>query len=284
MGGYVAKLAFMPPNNSPQIRHPYDMITTTSRHKIPMQFFSHPQAKSTILFSHGNAEDLPLSEEYVKYLGEELRTNIAWYDYPGYSVSVDKNGNKIIPSEGYAYEAIEETYSHILKQYNVKPETVILMGRSLGSGPTTEMAKRLSDRGTPPQGVILVSALLSCVRVAFFTQSSVTLPIDMFVNRSKIHKIKAPIFIMHGDTDEVINVYHGQTLYEIIKESEHAYEPWWIPGAGHNDIEHLHGKLFLSKLKDFITFTEERRGNKMEIDPPIIVEKEEDGTSSSFCI
>ncbi len=50
------------------------------------------------------------------------------------------------------------------------------MGRSLGTGPTTDLASR-----EPVGGVILQSPLLSAIRVVMDTK--VTLPVDIFVNQ-----------------------------------------------------------------------------------------------------
>jgi hypothetical protein len=44
------------------------------------------------------------------------------------------------------------------------------------------------------------------------------LPIDIFISKDKIGKIKAPIFIMHGTIDQVINVNHGRDLFGLINK------------------------------------------------------------------
>lgn len=65
------------------------------------------------------------------------------------------------------------------------------MGRSLGTGPTVEFASKNNVRAT-----ILQSPLLSAIRVVVNTR--VTLPIDIFASINKIHKVKAPVLVIHG--------------------------------------------------------------------------------------
>jgi len=121
------------------------------------------------------------------------------------------------------------------------------MGRSLGTGPTCELGSK-----RPVKGVILQSPLMSAVRVV--VNSKVTLPIDIFANLDKIRKVKAPVFIIHGMKDEVIDVSHGQTLFKLTEGTPSEYAPWWIPNAGHNDIEYKFEAVYLSKLAEFLQY------------------------------
>jgi hypothetical protein len=85
------------------------------------------------------------------------------------------------------------------------------MGRSLGTGPTSDIA---ADSDYPVGACILQSPFLSAVRVVKHTPF--TLPIDIFATQDKIHKIKAPLFIMHGTEDEVINFQHGEVSFGFV--------------------------------------------------------------------
>ena len=108
MGSVVEKQAFLPPPPS-HIKNEESMVwmTTKSGHKIPGLLFRAENAKITILFSHGNAEDLGGIEEWLEYLRDSLRVNVFGYDYSGYSFSRDKDGNPIAsPSEKFAYEVL----------------------------------------------------------------------------------------------------------------------------------------------------------------------------------
>uniref|UniRef100_A0A7S2PBQ2 Peptidase S9 prolyl oligopeptidase catalytic domain-containing protein n=1 Tax=Zooxanthella nutricula TaxID=1333877 RepID=A0A7S2PBQ2_9DINO len=74
---------------------------------------------------------------------------------------------------------------------------------------------------------------------------------DVFQNVSKIRKVHAPVFIIHGTHDEEIPQDHGRALYEACPV-ELAYDPWWVKEAGHNDIEINHRQLYFEHLAAFL--------------------------------
>jgi pimeloyl-ACP methyl ester carboxylesterase len=78
--------------------------------------------------------------------------------------------------------------------------------------------------------------------------SPLTLWFDIFANVDHIHKIKCPVLICHGDSDEVINVRHGQVLHSMLKT---PFPPLWLEGAGHNNIETNYFSPFSRKLTEF---------------------------------
>mmetsp|Transcript_13258 Transcript_13258/g.26948 ORF Transcript_13258/g.26948 Transcript_13258/m.26948 type:complete len:318 (-) Transcript_13258:1277-2230(-) len=188
----------------------------------------------TILFSHGNAEDLGLILPYAEEIGSLLRCNMVCYDYSGYGVSKGHSG----PSEKNFYADIEAVYDYLTATKGIEASRIILAGRSLGSGPTCHLAQRRDVRG-----VILISPIASCIRVVF-DMGRVTLPFDMFCNLDKIHRIEAPVLIIHGDADEVVPFTHGQSLYDKLVQHQTTphgprpiIQPLWLAGGDHNTIE-----------------------------------------------
>jgi len=248
MGGYVAKQAFLPPPVTPitQVNDVTFITMPRSKHKIPVLHIKHPSnPEFTILFSHGNAEDVGVSEGWFYELSEKLKVNFVAFDYSGYGESKTKDGQQILqPSESYCFENVKAVYQHLTEDCKIPANKVIVMGRSLGSGPTVELASK-----NPVRAVILQSPLLSAVRVVM--KSPFTLPFDLFANVDKIAKIKAPVFIIHGSVDQVVPQFHGKELYNQIPQ-KYAFEPYWISGAGHNDIEYRFHEEYLSKLRGFL--------------------------------
>lgn len=161
---------------------------------------------------------------YSKALASELSANVLCYDYSGYGLSTGR------PSENALYANITAAHTHLIHERAVDAKRLILLGRSLGSGPTIELATRLRDKLA---GVILVSALTSVVRVAMPTPFG-TPPFDMFANVDKISKVSVPVCCVHGMDDTVVPVAHGRTLS---RRARYALEPLWVAGAGHNDLE-----------------------------------------------
>lgn len=67
------------------------------------------------------------------------------------------------PTECNTYADIEAVYECLQEKYGIAEEDIILYGQSVGSGPTVDLASRLTNL----RGVILHSPLLSGVRVLF---------------------------------------------------------------------------------------------------------------------
>ena len=72
-------------------------------------------------------------------------------------------------------------------------------------------------------------------------------------NIDKIGDVRCPVFVLHGSEDEVVPFWHGQQLY-LATHKEWRYEPFWVKGAGHNNIEFLcrDNGVFHAKLREFL--------------------------------
>ena len=198
----VAKLAFLPPAASYEVDWQELLWLRTKRgQRIPAVFVPWPGAKFTILFSHANAEDLGLIFGHLKTLSEVLQVNVMGYEYTGYGQSTGT------PSEAACYDDIVAAFGWLIKEKNLLPSEVILFGRSIGSGPTVELASR-AEVG----GIILQSAFTSCIRVAYDLKHTVG---DIFCNIKKLHKVKCPALIIHGTRDDVVTLQHGKALFSL---------------------------------------------------------------------
>ena len=208
-----------------------------------------------MLFSHGNAEDLGLIYDWFREFARALKVNVLAYDYTGYGLSQNEGER---PSEADVLADVEAAFDYLANVLNIKPETIILYGRSLGSGPSCHLAQLQSKRGQSVAGVILQSPLMSAFRVALRFRFS--LPGDAFCNIDKVSSINSPVFIIHGTHDEVVPFSHGQELYLALQENS-KYRPFWVDNAGHNNIELLcrENDEFFHRLKDFIRFVESRK-------------------------
>lgn len=195
-----------------------------------------PNARFTILFSHGNAVDLGQMSSFYLGLGSRLNCNIFSYDYSGYGMSTGK------PSEKNLYADIDSSWHALRTRYGISPENVILYGQSIGTVPTVDLASRYEVGA-----VILHSPLMSGMRVAF-PNTRRTWFFDAFPSIDKVPKVTSPVLVIHGTEDEVIDFSHGLAIYE---RCPRAVEPLWVEGAGHNDVE-LYGQ-YLERLRQFVT-------------------------------
>lgn len=186
----------------------------------------------TILYSHGNAEDVGLAIPYLEALSERTGCNVFAYEYTGYSLTEGS------PSEQGLYDSIQAAYEYLLAKNKVDPDTIFIFGRSIGSGPSTDLASKL--RRHECAGLILQSPLESGMRVfSGPTLATIGSPWDPFKNTDKIEKVQVPVLIIHGEADSVVPVLNGKNLYAKAKKKGTAVKPMWVPGRGHNDMPEL---------------------------------------------
>ncbi|PIN03327.1 putative alpha/beta hydrolase [Handroanthus impetiginosus] len=259
MGGVTssiaAKLAFFPPTPPsytvvsdescggalciPEVPRREDVnvlrLRTRRGNDIVAVHVSHPKANATMLYSHGNAADVGQMYELFVELSLRLRVNLIGYDYSGYGQSTGK------PTECNTYADIDAVYECLKEQYRVKDEQLILYGQSVGSGPTVDLASRVPDL----RGVVLHSPILSGLRVLYPVKR--TYWFDIYKNIDKIGSINCPVLVIHGTADDVVDCSHGKQLWELCKVK---YEPVWIKGGGHCDLE-LYPD-FVKYLKKFV--------------------------------
>lgn len=271
MGALVSALAFPVPDRkyseedwATQGDRVVWLTTKESKLKVPALHLRRANTKAssnkqrfTIIYSHGNAEDVGISIGYLQLLSSACDVNVLAYEYPGYSIAEGKT-----PSEAYCYEAIEAAYDHLTQTEGIPASKIVLLGRSLGTGPTVHLASKEAGLA----GTILQSPLESGIRAVIGPCTSLALyGIDIFQNYAKISSVEGPVFIVHGTVDTVVPCANGKNLYAQLQEREHhakvAYDPVWIPGRGHNDMPHEYCfRLFGS----FLEFLEQREKQQQQ--------------------
>ena len=208
-------------------------LTSSDGAKISAIYLANPDATYTILFSHGNAEDIGDDQALLERIRAAGFAVFA-YDYQGYGTSEGK------PSERHAYDDEDAAYNFLVQSMQIQPNRIIAFGRSVGSGPAADLASR-----RPVAGPILESAFTSAFRV--MTRVSV-LPFDKFDNLRKIKSVHCPVLIIHGTQDSVINAFHGRKLFAAANEPK---QQLWVQGANHNDVAFVGGARYSDSLKEF---------------------------------
>ncbi|XP_073296171.1 uncharacterized protein [Primulina huaijiensis] len=214
-------------------------VKTKRGTEIVAVYVKNPTAKLTLLYSHGNAADLGQMYDLFSELSIHLRVNLMGYDYSGYGQSTGK------PSEQNTYADIEAAYECLQETYGAKEEDIILYGQSVGSGPTLDLASRLSRL----RAVVLHSAILSGLRVMYPVKR--TYWFDIYKNIDKIPLVQCPVLLIHGTADDVVDCSHGKQLWELCRDK---YEPLWVKGGNHCDLE-LYPE-YIKHLKKFISAIE----------------------------
>jgi len=245
MGGLFSRILFQPPQPTYTLDG-QDLVWLQTRlgECIPMIFLPCPRAKWTILFSHANSEDIGFVYEWEE-LVFHLRVNVAMYDYTGYGLS---SGT---PSEEAVYADIEAVHQYLTTTLKIPQDTIVVYGRSLGSGPSVELASQRDDQGALKcRGVIIQSGFSSAFRVASqFFMGLATIRGDRFCNIDKVSQVGCPIFIIHGTRDTLVYKQHGEAMAE---KAKHKYDPLWIEDGSHNNLEIYWKGTLISNIRDFL--------------------------------
>jgi len=207
---------------------------------IPAFFIQRDDAHFTLLFSHGNAEDLGLIIRNFWEVSHVLQVNIFAYEYTGYGMSSGSG-----PQETSVNSDIECAFKYLRDVLQVKWEQIVLYGRSIGTGPSCHLAARTAVRG-----LVLQSPMLSIYRIVFHLRFS--LPGDPFQNIRKVRSVCTQVFIVHGTRDEIVPCWHGQALYEACEKRGIAYGAHWVEGADHNNLEIQAGETFYEHIGKFL--------------------------------
>jgi len=168
--------------------------------------------RHVVIFSHGNAEDIGYAEPSLQEL-HGFGVDVVAYDYRGYGHSEGK------PSERGTYRDIEAVYNYVRR--TDPQQGIVVMGRSLGGGPSTELA-----RVKPVAGLILEStytSILDVVKLGWLGK--------IYHNLGKIADVDCPVFIVHGDRDQVIPFEHSVKLHARAREPKTFLR---VPGGPHD--------------------------------------------------
>jgi pimeloyl-ACP methyl ester carboxylesterase len=205
-----------------------------------------PSNKVVLMF-HGNGYVL---EQAAGATGEvialhQLGANLLIVDYRGYGSS-----SPGIPNETRVYEDARSALHYLLNQRHLRIREVIFMGRSIGTGPATQLALEHPDAG----GLILESAFTSVPEAAKAIWYLRAFPLSLFIhnrfdNRSKIGSVHVPVFITVGTEDTLTPPEMATALFQHANLPKQLY---LVPGAGHNDIVSVGGQTLESRLSGFI--------------------------------
>lgn len=198
--------------------------------------FKEENAKGVILYFHGNAGNLVRWGE----LNDEFRIHgydLFIMDYRGFGKSKGTQNEKAFFEDAIrCYQYLTDYYSN---------DEIIIYGRSMGSGPASYLASKISVKH-----LILETPFYS---MAGLFQSYYPILPNLFSFKFKfknfkyLKQVKYPITIFHGTNDFVVPYAGAKKLQESLKESD---EYITIEGGTHNDLNIFHA--YQSKLSEIL--------------------------------
>lgn len=225
-------------------------IETKDGGKISALYLSEPNSEFTILYSHGNAEDIGDIREVLETFRDK-GFSVLSYDYRGYGTS---DGT---PSGENAYKDAEAAYEYLVEKLGCPPDRIIALGRSLGGAVAMHLAcrKKLA-------GLILESSFITAFRVVTHIPM---IPFDKFRNIDKIKKVQCPVLVIHGKDDRIVPFWHGEKLFEAANEPKLRF---WVDEAGHNDLFWVAGTRYWDAIKEFTGVVQKNRQNSANQESP----------------
>ncbi|MBD2843098.1 alpha/beta hydrolase [Erythrobacter rubeus] len=202
-----------PAPQSPAVLVPgYQEVTLQTLDGLALRSFFKPAEAGmpTVVYFHGNAGNLGgavVSNNALVAHG----MGALLVEYRGYG------GNDGAPSEEAFYSDAEAAVAWLTER-NIRPDELIFIGNSIGSGVATEMASRY-----PPRALILIAPFTSLPGAA--AENLWWLPVeqlmrDRFDNLAKIPHVDVPILIQHGSADQLIPPSHGRTLSQATQRAQ----------------------------------------------------------------
>jgi len=174
------------------------MLETEDQIPVAARLWKKHGSNTLVLLFHGNFEDLGQLDIVSKGI-MKLGFSVLSIDYRGYGLSEGK------PNERNCY-ADARLLVQKAQALGYRSSDIILWGRSIGSGPATQLATEINARA-----LVLESPFITAFRT---TTHIPLLPFDRFNNLSKMTKVTSPLLIIHGKRDRIIPAWHSSKLIE----------------------------------------------------------------------
>lgn len=223
------------------------------------------EPKATVLFLHGNAQNLTSHVAYVDWL-PEAGYNVLVVDYRGYGLSPGEPSRKGVLADAHS------AYDFARQQPGSTPDKMILLGQSLGGANALALAGREKLPGL--KAVVADSAFSNYGRIGREKVLQIPVlgyllwpfsPLIVSGGLSPDTTVKniapVPLLLMAGDKDEVVLPSHSDRLFEKAGEPKLI---WILSGAGHTEALGRFRAGTMPRLLKFFDYA--LSGNQADLD------------------
>ena len=147
-----------------------------------------------LIWYHGNAGNIGDRLHNARWFVDRLGVSVVLVDYRGYGRSGGSPDEAGVYADGLAvYDAVAARA--------VRPERIVLFGRSLGGAVALEVALHRRAGAIALESVFRSVRALAREHYPFVPGSLVRTRMD---NVSKIARVGAPVLVLHGDRDSIV--------------------------------------------------------------------------------
>lgn len=198
--------------------------------------FKTPNPKGLVFYLHGNAGSLDSWGSIAKNY-TDLGYDIFILDYRGFGKSEGK-----IENQDQIYQDLTFVYNKLITKYD--RNKVVIIGYSIGTGLATYLASIENPKKLILQAPYYNFVEFSSGRAPFVPDF---LKKFKFETDKYIIKVKSPIYIFHGNKDQIISCDNSIRLQKLLKPTDKVFI---LEGQDHlmmND-----NSIFLEKLEQLL--------------------------------
>lgn len=228
-------------------------------------WFVPPQpGKPTVLWCHGNAENITATQIVAKQLFEK-GNGVMMVEYEGYGK------NKGTPSENKLYQNAIDSAKYLNEKKQIPNNRIIVMGHSLGGPIAAHTAASVSEENhfkgvildsTVPTMTHLVKSWIDNEYIALIDEPKENYSVDrvredlkagggLFETEKSIPNIpkSTKILVIHSSRDNIVDETVGKKLMETVKASRPDAETYWEENSTKS---HINYTCRIPKVLDFI--------------------------------
>lgn len=209
------------------------------------------KAKGTVMFLHGNAENISTHIANVYWLPAQ-HYNVFLPDYRGYGRSEGS------PSLAGVQDDINSAMGYLLQRKDIDDARIVILAQSLGGAlaiynvahsPYRGEIRALITESVFSDYAGIVREKLDSFWLTWPLQWPLSLTIDNdYTPLPVVNRISPiPLLIIHGDNDKIVPLSHGEALFAAAAQPK---EMWVIQNGGH--IEAFRHKKNQTRLLEYL--------------------------------
>jgi uncharacterized protein len=192
--------------------------------KLHGWYVPHPEPRAVVLFAHGNGEYVARLAPLLRLLHDNAKVSVFAWDYRGYGRSQGK------PHEENLLTDARTAQLWLAERAGVRPEDIVVYGRSLGGAVAVGLAAQ-----HPVRGMVLERTFAQLVETASYHFP--WLPVrwimkNRYPSIERITTYRGPLFQSHGTADEVVPFAMGKKLFDAATTAKKKF--FVVEGGLHN--------------------------------------------------